>query len=328
LAKNGNTTPEELIMARRVLILSSIALAALGGSVLIAGRGPAREATHAAPKTAWGQPDLQGVWDQTTGTPLERPAEYQGRAVLTDAEAADRERLRFAEFDEAGRAGGTGDYGSVWREMSKNALNRTSLITDPADGRIPPLTPAAQQDLDARTRARRGRGDGDSWLDRSLWERCITRGTPRIPNNYNSNWHILQTEHDIVILQEMIHETRFIPLDGRPHVPGSVRQWLGDSRGHWEGDTLVVETTNFSDQAEFRGFALNHARLVERFRRVGPDRLDYEFTLDDPTVYTKRWTVSLPLVLGTRYFEYACHEGNYGLPNILAGARAADKTHP
>jgi hypothetical protein len=319
-------------MVRRALVLSSVTLVTLCGSALVAQRTPAggvsKEAAQAVPKTPWGHPDLQGVWDQTTGTPLERPAAYKGRKLLTDAEAAERERVRFAGFDQEGRAGGTGDYGSVWREQSKNALNRTALIIDPEDGKIPPLTPAGQKDLEARTRARKARGEADSWHDRGLWERCITRGTPRIPNNYNSNWHILQTEHHVVILQEMIHETRFIPLDGRPHVAASVRQWLGDSRGRWDNDTLVVETTNFNEKAEFRGFALNNARLVERFRRLGPDRMDYEFTIDDPTIYTKPWTVSLPFILGTRYFEYACHEGNYGLPNILAGARAADKSQP
>jgi hypothetical protein len=330
--KGDAPTPEEMVMARGLLILSGIGITVLtlGGATTVAQRtpapGPSKDAGRAVPKTAWGHPDLQGVWDQTTGTPLERPDQYKNRKVLTDAEAADRERLRFAEFDENGRAGGTGDYGSVWREQSKNALNRTALIVDPEDGRIPPLTAAAQQDLDARMRARRARGEADSWHDRSLWERCITRGTPRIPNNYNSNWHILQTEQHVVILQEMIHETRVIPLDGRPHVAGGVRQWLGDSRGRWDNDTLVVETTNFSEKAEFRGFALNNARLIEKFRRLGPDRMDYEFTIDDPSVYTKPWTVSLPFILGTQYFEYACHEGNYGLPNILSGARAVEQS--
>jgi hypothetical protein len=314
-------------MTRGGVVLSSITLVTLCGTALVAQRQPTASPrpSQAVARTAWGHPDLQGIWDQTTGTPLERPDAYKGRAVLTEAEAAERERLRFAEFDEDGRAGGTGDYGSVWREQSKNALNRTSLITEPEDGRIPPLTPAGRQDVETRTTARRARGEADSWHDRSLWERCITRGTPRIPNNYNSNWHILQTEQHVVILQEMIHETRIIPLDGRAHVPGSVRQWLGDSRGRWDRDTLVVETTNFSDKAEFRGFALHNARLTERFRRIAPDRLDYQFTIDDPTVYTRPWTVSLPFILGTQYFEYACHEGNYGLPNILSGARAQDK---
>jgi hypothetical protein len=163
-------------------------------------------------------------------------------------------------------------------------------------------------------------------VDRSLWERCITRGTPRIPNNYNSNWHILQTPEHVAIVQEMIHEIRVIPLDGRPHLSGSVRQWLGDSRGRWDGDTLVVETANFSDQAEFRGFSLRGARLTERFRRIGPDEIDYQFTIEDASTYTRPWTVSLPLSRGTQYFEYACHEGNYGLRNILSGARAVDRT--
>ena len=283
---------------------------------------------YAAPRTPWGHPDLQGVWDQTTGTPLERPAAYKDRKFLTDQEAADRERQRFAEFDQPGRAGGTGDYGSVWREGSKNALKMTALIVDPEDGRIPALTPEARRAAVARTTARRGRGEADSWEDRSLWERCITRGTPRIPNNYNSNWHILQTLQYVVIVQEMIHETRIIPLVSQPHLPAGLRQWLGDSRGRWDGDTLIVETTNFKDEAEFRGFPLGRTRLVERFRRTAADSLDYQFTIDDPATYTRTWSVSLPMTKGAQYYEYACHEGNYGLRNILSGARAMDRRGP
>ena len=304
------------------------AAVALSTAITLAGQEPGGEkktaATFNAPRTSWGHPDLQGLWDQTTGTPLERPAEYAGRKFLTEKEALEREEERFSEFDKAGRAGGTGDYGSVWREGSRNALNRTSLIVDPDDGRIPALTPAAKSAAEARTQARRARGEADSWVDRSLWERCITRGTPRIPNNYNSNWQIFQTPEHVVIVQEMIHEIRIIPLDGRAPLGGKVRQWLGSSRGRWQGDTLVVETTNFSDEAEFRGFSLRNARLTERFKRTAPDGIDYEFTIEDSTAYTRPWTVSLPMTRGTQAFEYACHEGNYGLRNILSGARAND----
>jgi hypothetical protein len=196
---------------------------------------------------------------------------------------------------------------------------------DPDDGRIPPLTPEAKNIAETKSRARRARGEADSWVDRSLWERCITRGTPRIPNNYNSNWQIIQTPEHVVIVQEMIHETRIIPLDGRAHLGGHVRQWLGDSRGRWDGDTLVVETMNFNDQAEFRGFSLRNARLTERFRRTAPDQIDYEFTIEDSSTYTRPWTVSLPMTRGTQSYEYGCHEGNYGLRNILSGARAVDR---
>ena len=205
-------------------------------------------------KTSWGHPDLQGVWDQTTGTPLERPDEYKGRKLLTDVEAAERERMRFAEFDENGRAGGTGDYGSVWREQSKNALNRTALITSPGGRQDSSADARGTEDLEASTRARRARGEADSWHDRSLWERCITRGTPRIPNNYNSNWHILQTEHHVVILQEMIHETRIIPLDGRPHVAGTCANGSAIRVAAGKTTRSSSRPPTSANKAEFRGF--------------------------------------------------------------------------
>src|SRR5262245_44957827 len=179
-----------------------------------------------APRTPWGHPDLQGVWDPTTGTPLERPAQYKDREFLNDAEAAERERTRFSEFDSPNRPRNpTGDYGSVWREGSKTALNRTSLIIDPPDGRFPALTPAAAAAAAAREAARRKRGPADDWTDLPLWTRCITRGTPRVPNNYNSNLHIAQLQDRVTIYYEMIHETRTIWLDGRPHVGSSIRLW-------------------------------------------------------------------------------------------------------
>jgi hypothetical protein len=325
----------------RVVTLSIIACAALVGLPQASARLAAQttppasagkaEAAWTPLKTAWGHPDLQGIWDSTTGTPLERPADLAGKEFLTDAEAEEREKKRFAQFDSADRGPGnpTGDYGSVWREGSKNALNRTSLIVDPKNGKLPPLTADGQRIATARRDARRTRGAADSWEDRSLWERCLTRGTPRIPNNYNSNWHILQTPDYVVIHQEMIHETRVIPLDGRPHLGAGLRQWNGDARGRWEGDTLVVETTNFNDLQEFRGFPLTRARLIERFRRTGADTVDYQFTIDDRATYTAPFTVSLPMTRnGEGYFEYACHEGNYGLTNILSGERAMEKAAP
>lgn len=310
-----------VLVVASVLAWDSASVAAQQGS-----GSSARDATPAgnAPRTSWGHPDLQGIWDPTTGTPLERPAEYAGKETLTEAEAQEIERKRFASFDEAGRAGGTGDYGSVWREGSKNGLTRTSLISHPKDGKIPALSPQGQQAAAARAAKRKARGPADSWTDRSLWERCITRGTPRIPNNYNSTWHILQTPTHVIIQQEMIHETRVIPIDGRPHVGGDIRLWNGDSRGRWDGDTLVVETTNFNDGQEFQGFSMRDAKLVETFTRLSADQLDYRFTIDNPAIYSAPWTVSLPMSAGTQYYEYACHEGNYGLPGILSGHRAEE----
>ena len=282
------------------------------------------EAGWAPPRTPWGHPDLQGVWDQTTGTPLERAADAGDREFLSEEEAAERERRRFAAFDAPPRTGSPGNYGSQWRDGSRNALTRTSLIVDPPDGRIPALTLAGERRA-AENAARRRDHPADSWTDRNLWERCITRGTPRVPNNYNSNILILQTPDAVVMLNEMINETRVVPLDGRPHVASGVRLWNGDSRGRWEGDTLVVETTNFSDQQVFRGFPVGNLRLVERFTRTGPDSIDYEMTLSDPSTYTRAWTVVLPMIAnGGGMFEYACHEGNYGMEGILAGHRAEE----
>ncbi len=276
------------------------------------------------PHTPWGHPDLQGIWDQTTGTPLERPPELAGQEFLTEEDAVTREERRFLAFDDAPRQGSPGNYGSQWRDGSRNALTRTSLIVDPPDGRIPALTPEAQRHREARQMHRRDH-PADSWVDRNLWERCVTRGVPRVPNNYNSNMLILQTPTAVVILNEMINETRVIYLGERPHVPSTVRLWNGDSRGRWEGDTLVVETTNFGDQQIFRGFPVGNLRLVERFTRVGADQIDYRMTLTDPGTYARPWTVVLPMTqTGGPIFEYACHEGNLGMEGILAGHRAEE----
>ena len=276
------------------------------------------------PRTPWGHPDLQGVWDQTTGTPLERPTDLADTEFLTEEEGVEREVRRFQGFDDVPRPGNPGNYGSQWRDGSRNALTRTSLIVDPPDGRIPPLTPAAQRRLEAR-RAYRRDHPADSWLDRNLWERCISRGVPRVPNNYNSYMLMLQTPIAVVILNEMINETRVIYVDERPHVPSKVRLWNGDSRGHWEGDTLVVETTNFDDRQVFQGFPVGNLHLVERFSRVRPDQIDYRMTLTDPGTYSRPWTVVLPMTkTDGPVFEYACHEGNRGMEGILSGHHAEE----
>ena len=308
--------PHRCVTAMIAAIVIGLAAAAVGAQET--------GSEWAAARTPWGHPDLQGIWDQTTGTPLERAADAGDREFLSDEEAAERERRRFAAFDAPPRAGSPGNYGSQWRDGSRNALARTSLISDPAGGRIPALTPAGERQA-AANRARRRDHPADSWEDRNLWERCITRGTPRLPNNYNSNVLILQTPDAVVLLHEMINETRVVPLDGRPHVPDGVRLWNGDSRGRWEGRTLVVETTNFSPRQQFRGQPVGRLRLVERFTRSGPNRIDYEMTLDDPGTYTRPWTVVLPMTRsGGPIFEYACHEGNYGMDGILAGHRAEE----
>ena len=206
------------------------------------------------------------------------------------------------------------------------ATRRTSLVVDPPDGHIPPLTADAQKREQAAAAARKER-PADNPEDRNLWERCITRGAPNVmlTGPYNNNYQVIQTADHVVILAEMIHDARIIPLDGRPHLPGHVRQWMGDSVGRWEGDTLVVETTNFTDKTNYRG-ARDNLRLVERFTRTSADILLYRVTIDNPTTFTRAWTVELPgPALSDLVYEYACHEANYGLEGILRGHRAEEK---
>jgi hypothetical protein len=286
------------------------------------------------PRTADGQPDLQGVWTNSTLTPLERPAELAGKEFLTEQEAADYVRRTLQQVNSDRRDGGTQvdvnrSYNEFWRDRGNDLVadRRTSLITDPPDGRVPPLTPAAQKRMEeSRTWMREHATDGPE--GRTLAERCIswtTAGPPMLPGPYNNDLQLVQGPGYVVILNEMIHDTRTIPLDGRPHVAQQIREMMGDSRGHWEGNTLVVDTTNFTGELAFRGSDAN-LHLTERFTRVSPEVIQYEFTIDDPTAFTKPWTARIPLnkTPGPVY-EYACHEGNYALTDILAGARAAEK---
>jgi hypothetical protein len=314
-----------------------IALAAVPG----AGQTPARPApanTPAAPqrwtppRTPWGDPDLQGLWTNATVTPFERPPELAGKPVLTEQEAAEFEQ-RTAQARDADRRAGTTDadvaqaYNQFWYDRGTKVVGsrRTSLVVDPP-GRVPALAPEGQKLADARAAARREH-PADGPEDRPLVERCIlwpTAGPPMIPGGYNNNYQILQTPDHVAILVEMIHDVRIIPLDARPHASPNVRQWLGDSRGHWEGNTLVVVTTNFTDKTNFRGSDQN-LRLTERFTRASPDTINYEFTVDDPTAFTRPWTAAVPMTRTEGpIFEYACHEGNYGMTNVLKGARAAE----
>jgi hypothetical protein len=287
-------------------------------------------------KTPWGDPDIQGVWDYRSITPLERPRQFGDRQFLTDAEVKEMEARANKRMDEAPAEGAAAStiHPSYWTDPGRTVTEsrRTSLIIDPPDGRIPPLTP----DAEARRPAGRGRGAGpggrpggraDSWLDRSALERCITWGLPTaiLPGLYNNNIEIVQGPGIVAITHEMVHDTRVIPIDGRAHLSPSIRNWMGDSRGRWEGDTLVVETTNFSPKLPYRG-ATPNMKLTERFRRVDKDTIDFKITVEDPTTWTAPWTVQLmmrpsegPLV------EYACHEGNYGLRNILEVARDEEK---
>jgi hypothetical protein len=299
------------------------------------------------PRTSDGQPDLQGVWANNNATPLERPKELAGRPYLTEQEVAALKAKSHELFDNGNSDaafgdsvfvnvlqnvkgekagfkstdGGTGDYSSVWL-VERNFDNRTSLITDPPDGRLPALTPEAQK-RQAVAAARRNRlPEGPE--DRSLSERCITFGAPRLGAGYNSYYQIVQSPEWVVVNMETIHDARMIPLDGRPHLPSDVHTWLGDSRGHWDGDTLVVDTTNYKAGAFMN--ASDKLHVVERFTRTGPETLKYEVTIDDPATWTKPWSVMIPLSHShDAVFEYACHEGNEGLAGILSGARAEEK---
>ncbi|HEY2844545.1 MAG TPA: hypothetical protein VGJ09_12880, partial [Bryobacteraceae bacterium] len=284
-----------------------------------------------APRTADGQPDLQGVWTNATITPLERPADLGDKAVFTEQEAADYEKRTFAQITGDRRDGGAEadvgrSYNEFWRDRGTKVIGerRTSLITEPADGRIPALTAAAQKkQADARAYQRLHPSDGPE--DRNLWERCLSRGLPIVPGPYNNDFQILQAPGYVVIFHEMVHEARVIPLDGRPHASADITQWMGDGRGHWEGDTLVVDTTNFSEKSNFRG-ASTGLHLVERFTRTGPDSIRYEFRVDDPSTFTKPWAAEMPMEkMDTPIFEYACHEGNYAMSGLLGGARADEK---
>ena len=286
------------------------------------------------PRTPDGQPDLQGIWSNATVTPLERPADLAGKPVLTEKEAADYAKQVVQQTNVDRREGIGTDldvaraYNNFWYDRGTKTVGtrRTSLIVDPPDGRIPALTPEAQKRVADRDARRLRPAEGPE--DRSLSERCIawqTAGPPMLPSGYNNNYQIVQNRGYVLIFNEMIHDTRVIPLDGRPHLPQNIRLWMGDSRGHWEGDTLVVDTTNFTDKTAFRG-ASENMHLVERFTRVDPETLLYSFTVDDPSAFAKPWTAEITSVRGDgRIFEYACHEGNYGMEGLLKGARADEK---
>ena len=267
----------------------------------------------------------------------------QREAVDRNAELLARpaRRTEVTENLDVGEDGAPGYYNNFWLDEGTTSTGRTSIILDPPDGRLPPLTPEAQQDEDARLAARSERGPADTWTDLDLNDRCMlwSAGPPMLPSGYNSYFLILQTPDHVAIHVEMIHDTRIIPLDGRPRLRRSIPQWLGEMRGHWEGDTLVVETRNIARSEEGSSFSRDAARIraanggrteslrvVERFTRVDADTLRYEFTVEDPTRWTRSWSGELPLGrTDESLLEYACHEGNYGLANILSGARAQER---
>jgi hypothetical protein len=321
--------------------MTTVALAVGGISLLSPGAQAQREQPAApqatawkASRTAWGHPDLQGYWTNTTTTPLERPDDLKDKAALTEEELKkrDAEVAARVSFDRPSRQGDPGAYNEFW--MERGRLNpRTSLVIDPPDGKVPPLTPEGQKRFDALAASRKAR-PADSYLDRSAYDRCISRGVPGLmmPGFYNHNYHILQTPTHVVIQVEMIHDARIIPIDGRPTLPGRLKQWLGDARGRWEGETLVVETTNISDGVFERPQSIvafgtgGDMKLVERFRRTDASTIDYELTVHSPGVYAQPFTISLPMArIEGPIFEYACHEGNYAMTNILSAARAEER---
>jgi hypothetical protein len=283
-----------------------------------------------------GHPDLQGVYSFATATPLERPAALADKTVLTREEAAEfaqQQLARRAEADTPRRGGGVGGYNQFWYEFGTEMVpdRRTSLIVDPPDGRLPPLTPEGQRRADAHRAQLRRLAEGPE--DRDASERCIlgyNAGPPMVPGGYNQHVQIVQTRDSVVIHNEMVHSARIVPLDGRPHLPPELRLWSGDSRGRWEGDTLVVETRNFHDRvwnqfSQWNWASDEQMHVVERFTRVDADTLRYEFTVNDPGVWTRPWTAVVPLRrTGELMYEYACHEGNYGMAGILHGARVEE----
>ena len=293
----------------------------------------------AAPRTPWGEPDLQGTYSNRTITPFERPANVAGREFFTPEEVAALEKRAQEQSGDEGRSKGTrGDveraYNDFWWDRgTKVTTPRTSLVIEPPDGRVPELTEEAKMRAaeEGKRPAFRGAGANgrgtDTWLDRSTFERCITRGMPGAmsPTAYNNNYRITQSPGYVAIQIEMLGGARVIPTDGRPHLNQSIRQWMGHSVARWEGDTLVVDTTNFTDKVLYRGAAEN-LHLIERFTRVAQGQIDYRVTVIDPSTFSKQWTVAIPyLDTGEDMFEYACHEGNYGMEGILSGAREEER---
>jgi hypothetical protein len=317
-------------MGRVTMTLAALAVAVISASAQV------------PPRTAWGDPDLQGIWPsgQLNTVPFERSVELGTRGELTEAEFAQRAaalqrqaQADATEFASPGAAATTPLGPSHWLESGR-ASRRTSLIVDPPDGRLPPMT----EDGARRARTWPSTNPADGYAraqDFNVYDRCITRGVlgSTFPNIYGSGIEILQAPGLVVIRYEMVHETRIVPLDGRPHVSPAIRSYMGDARGRWDGTTLVVETTNFNGKTGSLARNGNgnptseDLRLVERFRRRDADMLDYSVTIDDPRTWVRPWTVSLPLTRDPDYgmFEYACHEGNYSIANMLRAFRATGR---
>jgi len=320
-------------------VVSVIAVLALGAGAV------ALRAQSTLTRTPDGHPDFQGVWANNTVTPLQRPKQWENKERLTDAEVADLQKFAaqitendgdaqfgdgfiLAVLNQIAKPGsydpGTGNYNQFWVVERDWHDRRTSLITSPADGKIPAMTPEAQKRRSAEIEHRRTHAFEDPEVF-SLGERCVNFGVPRLQAGYNSYLQIVQAPGYVMIMNEMAHDARIVPLDGRPHLDPRIRVWNGDARGRWDGDTLVIDTTNFLPKSEFMGSHEN-LHLTERLTRASADVLNYEFTVDDPTTWTKPWTAMIPLKLkNERIYEYACHEGNEAIPDMLRGHRAEER---
>ncbi len=276
-------------------------------------------------QTPWGDPDIMGKWSYASLTPLQRPQRLENKEFYTEEEAA--EIYARTQTEPTDRPGDVGSYNFEWFDRGEVSSDlRTSLIVEPADGRLPlrAETIAKQQAAALYSREH----PADSWLDRTNWDRCITyHGVPPISTGYNNSYQIVQNKNYVAIVVEMIHDVRIIPITKKPSLNDNIRQWNGDSRGYWEGNTLVVETTNFSDKTVHRYPSSRNTKAIERFTRVADDMIDYQFTIEDPDVYTSSWTAVRPMPRLDNYtlFEYACHEGNYAMTYILRGERIAEQ---
>lgn len=302
-----------------------LAFVAMLGVVLVLPVPVAGQTDDAAvTRTPWGDPNLQGTWSYASLTPLQRATSMSDREFFTAEEAAQRNYS--VTLDQPPTPGSVGSYNALWFDRGEVSSDlRTSLIVDPPNGRLPTRPEVTGQQAARRDYLRDH--PADSWVDRTNWDRCITyHGVPPISTGYNNTYQILQTPTYVAIRVENIHDVRIIPLDGRPQLDDTIRQWNGASRAHWEGDTLVVETRNFSDQTVHRFPSSRNTRAIERFRRVNGDQIDYRFTVEDPTVYTQPWTAVRPMPRLDDYiiYEYACHEGNYAMTNILTVERVQE----
>jgi hypothetical protein len=338
--------PKKCAMRVALVIITLVMLPLVGRSQSSMGKNASTTNTDKnwkVPRTPDGHPDLQGVWSNNSMTPFLRPKQWAGKAFLTDAELEQLKLAVAAAVDDGGDAifgdgvilaaiekekaksydPSTGNYNHFWLS-GRDWDNRTSRIIDPENGLLPPMTPEGLERVKAHPPTGITR-KADGPEDRPLSERCITYGGPYTGAGYDSYFQIVQSPESVAIIQEVIHDTRLIPLNGGPHLPQNVRQWLGDPRGHWEGDTLVVETTNYSAGAPYMG-ATENVRVTERYTRVSPDYINWEITVDDPATWTKSWTEMIRLKRATEeIYEYACHEGNIAMVGILGGARAEEK---